>query len=329
MNNSVHFQFLRFRRQVFFEYSMNCANFANLNSNIIRLKIGTRGSALALWQAHTLQAKLKSVGSDSELVIIKTKGDKIQHLGFDKLEGKGFFTKEIEEALLAGEIDVAVHSLKDLPTTNPDGLAISGLSERADCADMLLIHPDATMDGTVRGLKPGSVIGTSSIRRKTQLKAFFSDIEVKDLRGNVPTRVQKLADGQYDAIVLAAAGLQRLEVDLSAFVVYRFNPKEFVPAPGQGVVAYQCRTNDTQTRKIIQKIHYSAVAKSTNVERKILNLMDGGCHIPLGAYCEVDESGNYHVFCTYTPSEGETKNVRLSQSTHDQLAEKVVTQLKK
>jgi len=290
--------------------------------------IGTRGSKLALWQANKVKSELETLGFSCNLKIIKTQGDKIQDLSFDKLEGKGFFTKEIEEALINEDIDVAVHSLKDLPTEQISGLVLAGLSERANPADVLLLHPESIMEDRPLGLKSNAVIGTSSIRRKTQILSLLEDITVKDLRGNVPTRVQKLRDKKYDAIILAAAGLERLEMNLSDLVVKYLHPREFVPAPAQGAIAYQVRSADTEMRKIIANIHNNETAQQTNLERKVLKMMDGGCHIPLGVYCEVDEARNYKLFAAYSKGENQ-KLIRhtLSQSTTHELAERMVEKL--
>lgn len=292
------------------------------------IKIGTRGSRLALWQAHKVEAELSAIGFSCELVIIKTQGDKVQDLSFDKLEGKGFFTKEIEDALLASDIDVAVHSLKDLPTEQPEGLSLAGLSTRANPSDVLLIHPDSHDTSQDFGLKKGSTIGTSSVRRKSQILSFLPTAKVIDLRGNVPTRVQKLRDKGYDAIILAAAGLDRLELDLSDLISVRMHPKEFVPAPAQGVIAYQVRTEDKEMRKIIANIHDHDTAAQTNVERKVLKQMDGGCQTPLGVYCEIDKASNFHVYAAYAREVDKPLiKVNISQSTQHQLAERVVEKL--
>jgi len=193
--------------------------------------IGSRGSDLALWQAHFMQDELRAIGHDSEVIVIKTQGDRVQDLTFDKLEGKGFFTKEIEDQLLAGAIDVAVHSMKDLPTTSPDGLLIAGVSYREEPTDTLLIKKEAVDTGAPLRIMAGSVIGTSSARRKSQLADLNSNITTEDIRGNVPTRIQKLRDGHMQAIVLASAGLERLQLDVSDLEVVRLHPREFVPAP--------------------------------------------------------------------------------------------------
>ena len=285
------------------------------------VRIGTRGSDLALWQAHYLQNQLLQHGTKSELVIIKTQGDRIQHLSLDKLEGKGFFTKELEDALLAGEVQVAVHSMKDLPTTMPPGLVLGGVSERADPTDWLLVAPSAVEEGKIWKLREGARVGTSSARRKAQLLDLRSDLNTVDIRGNVPTRVQKLREGQFDGIVLAAAGLTRLDLDLSDLHVVELHPHEFVPAPAQGVLAYQCSEQDVDTRRLLAKIHVVRTARCTNVERSLLQSFDGGCHLPLGAHC-VAEHGAYTLHAAYAPSAtAPLVRRRLSYSTFDGLAE--------
>lgn len=294
-----------------------------------KLRIGTRGSKLAMWQAHFTQEKLSAIGIESELIIIKTTGDQIQHLSFDKMEGKGFFTKEIEDALLRGEIDLAVHSMKDLPTNAPEGLVISAVSYRDDPSDILLINKNITEKGKLLQLPENAKVGTSSSRRKGQLLDLRPDLNLVDIRGNVPTRIQKLEQGDFDAIVLASAGLARLGIDTSSFHVIRFDPTEIVPAPAQGVLAWQTMENDIQTRKILMGIHHREVSDVTNVERKVLNLMNGGCQMPLGVYCHKDTLGNYHVHAAYSTSfDLPITRVSLSSATHYQLAEKVVEKLR-
>lgn len=293
-----------------------------------KLIIGTRGSKLALWQAYYTQDRLKEIGIESELKIIKTKGDKIQHLSFDKIEGKGFFTKEIEDELLAGSIDLAVHSMKDMPTTQPEGLSLTAISYREDPADCLVIRKEAVQEGNLLKLPKNPVVGTSSARRKALIKAVRSDVELKDIRGNVPTRLQKLKEGQFDAILLAMAGIKRLDLDMSDFETIRLNPKEFVPAPAQGVLTWQTKTENKAVRRVLQKIHRSDVLKCTNVERKVLKLLDGGCHLPLGVYCEQDDKGFYHVCAILSGGlDKELNVVNLSSSTTNNLAEKVFEKL--
>jgi len=285
------------------------------------IKIGTRGSKLALWQANFAKQALSEIGVESELHIIKTKGDKIQDLSFDKIEGKGFFTKEIEAALLSKEVDLAVHSMKDLPTEKVEGLVVAAVSARANPADWLVIKKSSYREGSTLSLPKGAKVGTSSARRKAMLLDLCPSATTHDLRGNVPTRLSKLRDGALDAILLAAAGLIRLELDLSDFEVVKLHPKEFIPAPAQGVVAYQVREGDIELRRALKKIHHPEVAECTNVERKVLNLMEGGCHMPLGVFCEKDEMGNFHAIAGYAPtSDKPIIRKRLSYSTNFQLA---------
>lgn len=260
-----------------------------------KLIIGTRGSALALWQANFVKDRLAENGITAELKIIKTQGDIVQHLRLDKLEGKGFFTKELEEELLSGTIDLAVHSHKDLPTANPPGLIIAAVSEREDPAELLIIHKDC-VDITKRmSLKHNATVGTSSNRRKAQLLSFRSDLEFSDLRGNLQTRVQKLRDEKYDAIMLAKAGITRIDMDLSDFHIEEVPPIKIIPAPAQGVLAIQIRENDTELYNSLQKINNTEVQNAIAVERKVLNLFEAGCHAPLGCYCR-RKRGEYEVW---------------------------------
>ena len=217
-------------------------------------------------------------------------------MSFDKLEGKGFFTKEIELALLEKSIDLAVHSHKDLETNQPEGLIIACVSEREDPADLLLVAKSAVDSACLWDLKENAVIGTSSARRKSQVVGFREDVSIKDLRGNVPTRIQKLREGQYDAILLAKAGVDRLKIDLSEFHVVVLDPTEFIPAPAQGVLALQIREEDEALFTLLQKMNHSTVQNQIAIERKVLNLMQGGCQLPLGVYCD----DNNVVFVSYT-----------------------------
>ncbi len=287
------------------------------------LRIGTRGSKLALWQAEFTRTELSKFGVESELVIIKTQGDLIQNIGFDKMEGKGFFTKEIEEALLRGEVDLAVHSMKDMPTTQPDGLVLTAVSARENPADWLILKKESIAPGQDFDLKIGATVGTSSARRKAQMLHFRPDLNIQDLRGNVPTRLEKLAHGEYDGIFLAAAGVTRLGLQLTGYQLIELSPMEFIPAPAQGVLAWQTNATDRETRLILRNLHHPEVATVTNIERKVLNLMDGGCQLPLGVFCKKDTAGNFHVHAA-TQIGGEWRKVRLSSSTNFGLAERVV-----
>lgn len=259
-----------------------------------KIIIGSRGSDLALWQAHHVEAQLKALGHEVQIEIIKTQGDRIQHLSFDKLEGKGFFTKELEEKLLDGSIDLAVHSHKDLPTEHPEGLIIAAVSEREDPSDMLLIRKEKVDAEKALQFVQNAIVGTSSARRKSQLLHHRPDIEIKDLRGNVPTRINKLREGQYDAIMLAAAGTERLQLDLSEFHTVKLNPTTFIPAPAQGVLGLQIRQTDSDLAEILAQLNDANVAARIGVERRILNLFEGGCQMPLGAFC-VETNGQLTV----------------------------------
>lgn len=289
--------------------------------------IGSRGSDLALWQANHVKARLESIGQQVEIKVIKTQGDRVQHLSFDKMEGKGFFTKELEEELLEGTIDLAVHSHKDLPTEHPAGLMIAAVSEREDPADMLLIiKGKEDMDATLH-LPKGAIVGTSSARRKSQLLHHCPHIELKDLRGNVPTRIQKLREGQYDAIMMACAGAERLGLDLSEFHVVRMNPKVFIPAPAQGVLALQIREGNDALRETLSILHDADVAERLAVERRILNLFQGGCQLPLGSYCE-KHNGVLKVWTAMSREWNSAVILDHSEGTNaEELAQQVVSRL--
>ena len=267
------------------------------------VRIGTRGSDLALWQANHVSDLLRSIGLEPEIHIIKTKGDQIQHLGFDKMEGKGFFTKEIEEALLTGKVDLAVHSHKDLETTQPRGLTIAAVPERSFVEDTLLIRKSCVDTSQVFDLKANAVIGTSSARRKAQLLHHLPSATIRDLRGNVPTRINKLREENYDAIVLAKAGMARLELDLSDFHVVDMDPTLFIPAPAQGALALQTRENDPVAEKISQLNHESK--NYVAFERSVLRSLGGGCQIAFGAFCEQKEGG-YVLYTMYQPDAAST-----------------------
>ena len=266
-----------------------------MTRNII---IGSRGSELALWQANYVKDQLKSIGLSSTIKIIKTKGDQIQHLSFDKIEGKGFFTKEIENELLSNKIDLAVHSFKDLETNQPEGLCIAVVPPRENPADCLLIHSKGFDQKQDLNLKDYSVVGTSSARRKNQLLFFREDIQLKDLRGNVPTRVDKLRKGEYDAIVLAKAGLNRLNIDLKEFHVVDLSPHVFIPAPAQGALGLQVREEDDFLKEQLKKLNDATTSESIHFERAILNQLGGGCHSPFGAYSDLDHMGNRQIWTT-------------------------------
>jgi hydroxymethylbilane synthase len=263
-----------------------------------RIRIGTRGSALARWQAEHVARLLQGLpgAPKTELVLIKTEGDLIQDTPLSKVQGKAFFTKEIEQALLDERVDLAVHSLKDLATQMPSGLALGAVLEREDPRDALVLPlsgeprgsgPESPGDGTMLDrLPPGARVGTSSLRRRALLARWRTDLDLVDLRGNVPTRVRKLDEGGYDAIVLAAAGLKRLELDHR--ISSCLPPHRFIPAVSQGAVAVQVREGNDGVLPWIRQMDHSETRVTTMAERAFLRRLEGGCQVPVGAYCEVD-----------------------------------------
>jgi len=238
--------------------------------------IGCRGSKLSLKQAEMVKSKLLDADASLQIdfKIIKTMGDKVQDVSLEKLGGEGVFVKEIEEALLNHTIDLAVHSMKDLPTAQPKGLVIGAVLERTEYRDAFVSKHYASLSE----LPSGSVIGTSSLRRKVQIASRRSDIIIKDVRGNVDTRLKKLDDGQYDAIIISSVGLDRLGLQ------HRIRERlDFVPAVAQGAIAIEMRANDERYLKILGDINHEASRIETNLERLFLKQMGGGCQVPLGA----------------------------------------------
>lgn len=248
------------------------------------LRIATRGSRLALWQAHFVQSLLAQSDTESELVLIETQGDREQSVTFAQMQGQGFFTKAVQDAVLENRADIAVHSLKDLPSAVCPGLVLDAIPQRVNPCDMLLVHPSIELDHTKTfSLPTSTTIGTSAARRRAQVAALRPDLERKTLRGNVPTRINKLREGQYDAILLAAAGIQRLELDLSDLQVLELAPSLFVPAPGQGALAIECREDDRRTRQRLSLLHDPIAAQTVRIERTLMAKFDGGCQLALGA----------------------------------------------
>ena len=260
----------------------------------MKLRIGTRGSDLALWQSNRIKHRIEhELKTEAEIIIFKTQGDQIQNVPLSQLEGKGFFTKELEDALLDNKIDLAVHSLKDLPTTLPDGLKIAAIPERHHSQDRLIIRKGFQDLSQPFFLKKNSVLGTSSNRRIDQAKNLQPDLQITMLRGNVPTRVQKLRDGKYDAIILAAAGLDRLLLDLSDFDTIDLDQNLFVSAPGQGALAIEIRSNDPETEKLISQLNDKTVEQFVRQERRFLQLTEGGCHASVGSHSFVKHNRFY------------------------------------
>ncbi|PIE03876.1 MAG: hydroxymethylbilane synthase [Acidobacteria bacterium] len=242
--------------------------------------IGTRGSDLALWQAREAARMFTRT---SEVKIIKTSGDRFLDIPLQGRVDKGFFTKEIEAQLLAGDIDVAVHSLKDLPTENPKGLSLGAYLRRAACSDLLLVHPDWHDPQAPFYLKSGCQVGATSLRRQCLLKTFAPHVEPGFLRGNVPNRIAKCVQGQYGAIILARAGVERLNLDLDPLRVYELDPKIWLPAPGQGAIAIQIREDDTSMEQEAASINHETTAMAISIERNLLAAYEGGCHTAFGS----------------------------------------------
>lgn len=257
---------------------------ATLPTAVKALTIGSRGSHLALWQARYVAEQLIKIGVQSHIEIIKTTGDHLQTASLVQAGGKGLFTKEIEEALLNGEIDLAVHSLKDLPTENPSGLSIAAIPQREDPRDAMAGKP-------LHNLMEGARVGTSSGRRAAQLRRLRPDLQIEPIRGNVDTRLRKLKEGQYDAIMLAAAGLRRLGLEHEVSQI--FTPEEICPAPGQGALAIQTRVG-SEAQEICATLDDDATRQCVTCERTILARLDAGCQLPVGAFAEV-HGGDLHV----------------------------------
>ena len=248
------------------------------------LKIGTRQSLLALWQSNHIAACLRKQYPECEVVLKKivTKGDRILYVPLAQIGGKGLFTKEIEEDLLSGEVDLAVHSLKDMPTVLPEGLCLTAITERANVGDAFV----SNKYNSFAELPLGAVVGTSSLRRKAQLLAARPDLTIRDLRGNVDTRLRKLDEGLYDAVILAAAGLERLgHGDRIKAVI----PSDVcLPAVGQGALAIECRADDEEVRQMLNFLNDVPTVQATAAERAFLGLLEGGCQVPIGVHADVE-----------------------------------------
>jgi hydroxymethylbilane synthase len=233
---------------------------------------------LALWQAEHVRDRLVALGHEVSIHVITTTGDRMQDRRLEAVGGKGAFLKEIEEAMLAGEIDLAVHSLKDVPTVLPEGLGLVAVLERADPRDAWI----ASSGRRLEALPPGARVGTTSLRRRVQLLERRRDLAIDDLRGNVDTRLRKLREGAYDAIVLAMAGLVRL--GRAGEVTQPFDAAEFLPAPGQGVIGLECRLDDADVQAAVAPLHHAPTHRAVVAERGFLAALGGGCNVPLGAH---------------------------------------------
>lgn len=255
----------------------------------MKLRIGSRGSQLALWQANHIAGLLRGQGHEAEIEIIKTTGDRLQEVTFAQVGSKGMFTKEIEEALAEGRVDLAVHSLKDLPTELPEPFALAATPRRVDPRDVLV----SVKYQDLGALPHGAVVGTSSLRRRAQLKALRPDIDAVEFRGNVDTRLRKLGEGKVDAILLAAAGLDRLEKTEAVRV--RLEPKDFCPAVGQGALGIETRKDDGQTIGVLRFLEDEPTRFAVTVERAALAALGGGCQVPIGVHCREKGSSGAQI----------------------------------
>jgi hydroxymethylbilane synthase len=248
------------------------------------LRIGTRGSALALWQAGWVKSRLLGAHSNLavEVVTIKTKGDKILDVPLARVGGKGLFVKEIEEALLVGRVDLAVHSMKDMPAELPEGLHLAAMPPRDDARDAL-VSRNAT---PLQKLPPGARVGTSSLRRASQLSHLRPDLRIGTLRGNLDTRLRKLESEGLDAIVVAAAGLKRM--DMSQVVTEYLPCETMLPAVGQGALGIETRTSDTATNHMVEKLAHLPTMTAVSAERAFLRRLEGGCQVPVGAHATLN-----------------------------------------
>lgn len=251
--------------------------------------IGTRGSKLALWQAEFVRARLGEIYPQSSfpLEIIKTSGDKIQSVSLTEIGGRGVFTKELENALLENQIDLAVHSLKDLPTILPENLHIAAVLEREDARDALVLRKDLQIESpSLNNLPRNAIVGTSSLRRAAQLKNFRPDVEIKDIRGNVDTRLKKLDAGEFDAILLAVAGLKRLGFENRISAILSFD--EMLPQVGQGALAIETRKEDAETNELVSALNHDKIFSCVTAERAFLRGLGGGCQFPIAAHAFVE-----------------------------------------
>lgn len=250
-----------------------------------KLIIGSRGSKLALWQANYIAGRLREAYPETEVVIEKmlTTGDKILDVPLAKIGGKGLFTKELEQAMLEKEIDLAVHSLKDMPTQLPEGLTLAAITERVDAGDALV----SNRYDSLQSLPQGAKVGTSSLRRRAQLLQHRPDLQIRDLRGNLDTRLRKLDEGEFDAIVLASAGLKRLGW---AERIKEILPQEIcLPAVGQGALAIEARSDDLEVLELLSFLNDENTRQAAEAERSYLHQVEGGCQIPIGVYAQVKE----------------------------------------
>ena len=303
----------------------------------MKLRLGTRGSALAMTQARDIAARLIALGHEPEIQVIKTRGDGDQVRPFAEVGAPGLFVREIERALLDGEIDVAVHCYKDLPSDSPAGLVIAAMPEREDTRDVLFVVPGAhAPDAEGLPLVQGARVGTASARRQALLRHLRPDLSYELLRGNVPTRIDKLMRGEFDAILLAAAGIARLDraaergegpaPSREGLIEVALDPKSFVPAPSQGALALQVREDDASVRGAVGALDEPAGHRAVRAERELLALVDAGCQVPFGAYAELLPTGSLALHAALEV-EGELRRGRTEGDEPETIAAEAFAQL--
>lgn len=293
-----------------------------------RLIIGSRSSDLALWQTSYVKSEIEKYNKDVEVQtkLVNTKGDKILDVALSKIGDKGLFTKELETELLNGNIDIAVHSLKDLETKIPEGLKLAAVTRRHEVEDVLIAKKHGI---TIKMLPDNATVATGSLRRGSQIKHLRPDIHVIDLRGNVPTRIQKFIDSDWDAIILARAGVERLNLGrhISSFI----DINEIVPAVGQGALGIEIKRDNTFADAILQSIHHENTCIAVTAERALLKALEGGCQVPIGAYAQVKPNGLY-LFASVGSIDGTIqyrKKIRGSKKEPENLGKRLADDLLK
>ncbi len=303
----------------------------------MKLRLGTRGSALAMTQARDIAARLGALGHEAEICVIKTKGDGDQVRPFAQVGEPGLFVREIERALLDSEIDVAVHCYKDLPSLSPEGLIVAAMPEREDTRDTLYLRPEVfDAEAPELPLIEGALVGTASARRQALLRHLRSDLSYDLLRGNVPTRLERLREGKFGAILLAAAGVARLDraaqrgegdaPSRAGIIEVALDPTVFVPAPSQGALALQVRGDLDAVREAVAALDEPAEHLAVRAERALLALVDAGCQVPFGAFAELKESGELELHAALEV-DGELRRARATGSEPGELAQRVFDSL--
>ena len=308
----------------------------------MNLRLGTRASDLAVAQSRRIAERLIGLGHQVEFVLVKTEGDKDQARPFAELGPAGLFVRALEEALLEQRIDFAVHSYKDLPSLSPEGLVVAAMPERLDVRDRLLANPEVVLpeselprEQAWLPLREGAIVGTAAARRTALLQELRPDLEVRLLRGNVPTRFEKLRSGQYDAILLASAGLQRLDdaaaqgqvqgVDRAGWWQRNLDPKRFIPAPSQGALALQVRADDPASHAALAELDQAEDHAAVRVERQLLARVEGGCQVAFGAWCEYRDR-NWNLYA-YLERDGRHRRVEIRQASLEGLVDQAAATL--